>query len=123
MLSEVAVVLDLDDVVGVVWVLILQVLQYVQLDTCLMLISLLVLDNLDSHNLSSLVVQALQSLTKRSFAKEIDHFESKAEMVMQHHLVVSVLVVIPIVVVPARCLAMDFVLKSLVPNVVDLAVV
>ena len=123
MLSEVAVVLDLDDVVGVIWVLILQVLQYVQLDTCLVLIPFLVLDDLDGDNLPSLVVQALQSLTKRSLTKEVDHLKSKAEMVMQHHLVVSVLVVIAIVVVPAGRLAMHFVLQRLVPNIVNLAVV
>ena len=59
MVTEHAVILDLNDVVLIVWVLFLEMLQDAEFNTCLMLIALFVFDNLESDNLTSLVIKAL----------------------------------------------------------------
>ena len=57
MLSEVAVVFNLNDIVRIFWILVLKVLQDAQLNTRLMLVPLLVLDDLDCHYLVGLVIE------------------------------------------------------------------
>ena len=56
MVTEHAVVLDLDNVILIIWIVLLQVLQDAKFNTCLMLISLFVLNDLDGDNLSCLVI-------------------------------------------------------------------
>ena len=74
--SENAMVEDLDDVVCVFWILLLKVLQYLELDSCLVLVSLLILDNLDSNHLFSLMVETFERLAETAFAQEVLHLES-----------------------------------------------
>ena len=59
MVTEHAVILDLNDVVLIVWVLFLEMLQDAEFNAGLMLIALFVFDNLESDNLASLVIKAL----------------------------------------------------------------
>ena len=65
MLPEHAVVFDANDIVCVLRVIFLEVQQYLQLYASLMLELLLVSDDLDRYNLSSLVVNALERLSER----------------------------------------------------------
>lgn len=65
-LSEEHVVFDSDDVVLVVWVVVVQVLEDPKLNACLILELLLVTDQLDGHRFLSLVVQARDGLAKAS---------------------------------------------------------
>ena len=64
MVAEYAVILNLDNVVLILGVLPLQVLKDTQLDTCLVLVSLLVFDYFDGHCLACFVVYAFERLTE-----------------------------------------------------------
>ena len=74
--SENAMVKDLDDVICVFWILLLEVLQYLELYPCLVLVSLLILDDLDSNHLFGLVVEAFEGLAEAAFSQEVLHLES-----------------------------------------------
>lgn len=90
-----AVVLDANDVVGVVGVVVAEVQQDFQLNSGLVLELLLVSNDLDSDNFLGLVVEALQGLTKAALAEEVNDFEPEGDLVLEHYVVVSSLVVIP----------------------------
>lgn len=92
--SKEAVVLNLYDIVLVLWVLLLQMLQNSKLYSCLMLVSLFVLDDLDSNDLSSLMIHAFKGLAKTSLAQEVKHLVSEVNVVFQHHFVVTVFVIV-----------------------------
>lgn len=66
--SENAMVKDLDDVICVFWILFLKVLQYLKLDSCLVLVSLLILDDLDSNHLFGLMVETFECLAEATFS-------------------------------------------------------
>ena len=87
-------VLDLDDIVLVIWILLLQMLQDAQLNTSLMLILFFVLDDLDGHDLISLVVEAFQGLSKTTLAEEVEHLEAIVDVVLEDHVVVTILIII-----------------------------
>ena len=71
MVSEQAMVFDLNDVVLIFWILFLQVLKDTQLHTRLMLVPFFVFNYLESHNFLSLMVKALKRLSKTALSKEI----------------------------------------------------
>ena len=104
---ENAVILYLNDVILIFLVLFLEVLEDAKLDTCLMLVSLLIFDNLHGNDFSCFVVQALQSLAKAAPSKEVKHFESVVDVIFEHNVVVSILVVVAIVVQLCRCHTLD----------------
>jgi hypothetical protein len=60
--------LNLNDVVSVVEVIILQMLQDFEFNTCLVLKLLFVSDNFDGYNFSCLMIVAFKSLTKTTFS-------------------------------------------------------
>ena len=68
MLPKHYVILNPDNVIGIVWIILLQVHQDLELDTCLMLESLLVPDKLNSHKLFGLMINAFEGLAKATFA-------------------------------------------------------
>jgi hypothetical protein len=109
MVPENAVVLNLNDVVLVFRVVLLEVLQNVKLDACLMLVSLLIFDDFDGHDLSCFMVEAPQSLAKATLSDEVDHFESVVDVILQHYVVVTILVIVATVVQLGRVLALYFV--------------
>ena len=74
--SENAMVKDLDDVICVFRILLLEVLQYLELYPCLVLVSLLILDDLDSNHLFGLVVETFEGLAEAAFPQEVLHLES-----------------------------------------------
>ena len=86
-------VLDANDVVGVVSVVVAQMQQDLQLHPCLMLELLFVPDDLDCDVFSCFMVECLQRLAERSFAKEVNHFKPVSYVVTQHYIVVSSVVV------------------------------
>ena len=108
MVSEDAVVFDLNNIVLVVWVMLLQMLQNSQLHSCLMLVSLFILDDLDCYDLACLVVKALNGLSKTAFAQEVKHLEAVVQMILEHDMVVTLVVIIAIVMQFGRSFAFDF---------------
>ena len=68
MLSEYSVVLDPDDVVRIVRIILFQMLENFELNTCLMLESFLVSNQLHCYNLLSLVIKAFQCLAERALS-------------------------------------------------------
>lgn len=60
--------------------------------------ALLVPDDLNRYELTCLVVVTFQSLTETTLAKELKYFISVSQMVLEHNLVVSPVVIIAIVV-------------------------
>lgn len=98
MLPEHAVVFDPNDIVCVLRVIFLEVQQYLELYTSLMLELLLVSDDLDRYNLSSLVVNALERLSKRPFAQEVNYFKPVRNLVLQYHIVIASLIIIAAIV-------------------------
>lgn len=107
--SEHAMVLNLNYVVLVFGVLLLQVLKDAQLNTSLVLVSLLVLYYLDCDNLPSLVIQALESLAEASFSEEIEHFKSVVNMVFEDDLVIAIFIVVSRIVQLGTRFAFNFV--------------
>ena len=69
-------------------------LQDAQLNTSLVLILLFILDDLDGYDLISLVVEAFQGLSKTSLAEEIEHLEAIVDVVLEDHVVVTILIII-----------------------------
>jgi len=108
MVPENAMIFDLDDVILILRVLLLEVLEDAKLDTCLVLVSLLVFDDFDGNNLACFVVQALQSLAKAAPSEKVKNLESVIDVIFEHHIVVTVLVVVSIVVQLSRRLALYF---------------
>lgn len=98
MLPEHAVVFDSDDVVRVIRVILFQVEQDLQLDPGLVLEFLLVPDDFDGHDLAGLVVDALQGLSEGALPEELNNFKSVGNVVLEHHVVVSSLIVEAVIV-------------------------
>lgn len=97
-LSEQDIVFHSDDIVLVVLVMEVQVLQDFEFDASLVLKLLLVPDEFDRHCLLRLVIQTLDGLAKASLSEELQDFISVAEMVLEHHLVIPLCVIEPVVV-------------------------
>jgi len=51
-------------------------------------------DDLNSYNLSRFMINALKSLPKWTFTKEVNNLESISNMVLQNHIVISSLIII-----------------------------
>ena len=109
MVAEYAVILDLDDVVLVLGVLPLEVLEDTQLDTSLVLVSLLVFYYFDGHCLACLVVDAFERLTEAALPEEVDHLETIVDVVLEHDDVVAILIVVTRIVQLCRGLSLDLV--------------
>lgn len=98
MLSEHAIVFNSNDVVCVLRVVLFKMQQDLELYSGLVLELLLVADDLDGYDLASLVVHTLQGLPEGALAKEVNHFKSVSDLVLQDHVVVSSLVIVAVVV-------------------------
>lgn len=98
MVTEQAMVFDLNNVVLIFWILFLQVLKDAQLHTRLMLVPFFVFYYLKSHDLLGLMVKALKRLSKTALSKEIEYLPAIVNVVLEHYIVVSILVIISRVV-------------------------
>lgn len=94
MIAEIEIVQHVDDIVGVIHILLAQLVQDPHLDQCLVMESLLIPDYLNGHVLIRLMVQSSNNLTKAAFANHLQDFVSVRNMVMDHFIVASVVVVI-----------------------------
>lgn len=72
-------------------------LQDLQLDSRLVLELPLISNHFDGHCLLCLVVQTLDSLAKASLAQKREHLEAVGDMVVEHHLIVTQLVIVSMV--------------------------
>ena len=97
MAPEHAVVLDADDVVRVFGIVLAQVQQDLQFDSSLMLELLLVANDLDGHDFASLVILALESLSKRALSKEVKDLKAVGNVIAEHDVVIASLVIVPVV--------------------------
>ena len=94
MLSKHAIILDSNNIVGVIWIIFLQMKQDLKLDSSLMLEFLLVSDDLNGNDLPCLMVNALECLSKGSFSQKVNHLESICDLVLYNHIVVSSLIIV-----------------------------
>jgi hypothetical protein len=101
MFSEVAAILDLNNVVRVFGVLVLQMLQNLQLYSGLMLKLLFASNDFDCYDFSSKVILAFQRLPKAPLPKEVNHFKSVSDMIFEYDFVVAIFVVVSVVKVPS----------------------
>lgn len=68
MLPEYSVVFNSNDIVDIVWIVLLQKHEYFKLNTCLMMESFFVPYDLHSHELIGLVVVTFQGLTEAALS-------------------------------------------------------
>ena len=87
----------MNDIHCVFFVIVLEVLQYLELDSSLIVVLFLVLDYFKSNFFLSFVVKALNSYTKRAFTQKLEDFVSEANMVTRYYLVVALVVIITMV--------------------------
>jgi len=89
MLPEYHVVFHVDDVHGVIRIIVLEELQYFELDTRLVVVLLLVLDDLQSYMLLRFVIETLDCDAKGSATEVLDYLVTIRDMVFHHDLVVA----------------------------------
>lgn len=63
-----------------------------------MLKPLLIPDYFNGHHLLKLMVKTFDSLAEGPTAQTVDYFESKADVVMYHYVIVASVVIVPVVV-------------------------
>lgn len=107
MLSEDHEVLHVYDVHGIVSIVLFQELEDLELDPRLVVVLLLVLDDLQSYELLPLVVKALDCLAEATLPQKGMHLITVADVISDHHLIVTLVVIVPIVVV-VLVRALDF---------------
>jgi hypothetical protein len=98
MLAEDHVVVQVDHIHDVLGVVLFQILQNLELNPCLVVVLLLVLDHLHGHFAASFVVNALEGRSKTALAQEGLDLIPVANVVIVDYLVVTLVIVIPIVV-------------------------
>ena len=81
MLSENSIIVNSNDIVHIVFIVIVEVLENAQLDACLVLELFLVANDLYRNFLLVLVIITLDSLAKASLAQEFKNFVSVSKMV------------------------------------------
>lgn len=107
MLSEDRIVLDSNDIVDILWIIVSQVCQDIQLHPSLMMESLLIPDDLYSDMFVGFVVEALDGLPETSLAQKLLNLIPVAQMVFHDNLVVTTVIIVAVV---EFCIvfAMDF---------------
>ena len=99
MLPEDHIVFHVDYVHRVVGVVVFEELQDLELDSCLIVVLLLVFDDFESNMLLCLVVEALHSHAKAAPSKVLHDLVAVRDVVFQHDSVVALRVIVPAVVV------------------------
>ena len=94
MLPENHVVFHMDNVHGVIRVVVFQVLQNLEFYTCLIVVLLLVLDNFYSDKLLSLVIEALDGHSERPTPQMLHHLVPIGYLVFHYHSIVALCVII-----------------------------
>ena len=97
MLAEHTIIFDPNNIILVVLVMVVQIFENLQLNSCLVLEFFLISDDLDSHHLLSLVIEALDSLSKAALAEELEDLISVAQVVLEDDLVVTLIVIITVI--------------------------
>ena len=98
MLSEHAVVLDSDDVVGVIWIVVSQMNQNLKFNSSLVLELLLVSNDFDSHSLSSFVIDTFQCLPEGALSEKINNLKPVGNVVLQNYVIVASFVIVSAIV-------------------------
>jgi hypothetical protein len=94
MLPENDIVFHVNDVHCVIRIIFLQVLQYLELNTCLIIVFLFVLNNLQSNLFFSLVIKTFNSYAERAFSKELLYLIPVSYMILHDNFVISLIVII-----------------------------
>ena len=97
-----------------------EVLENLDLDKSLVMEPLLVPDDLDRDHVSRLVIAALQNLTERALAEDVDDFVAVLYVIVRDHEIVAPLVVVA--VIAGRVLLRRRLLLAVRSDEVDLAV-
>ena len=119
MFPENDVVVEMNHIHDIFWVILFQKLKNFKLNSRLIHILLLVLDNLHSHFLPRFMIKTFQSRSERPLAQERLNFKSIPNVIIRNNLIVSLFVVIPVIVLLLRT-TLDF-LGSGGSNKIDFA--
>lgn len=95
--SKQHITFDSNDVVGVVFVMMVQIFQDFEFDTCLILELLFIPYYFESHHFFRFVIEAFYCLAEASLAKELQHFVPISKMVFQHNLIIALVIVISMI--------------------------
>ena len=97
MLSKDHIILHVNDIHSIVWVIISQVLQYLELNPSLVVVLLFIFDNFESDHFLSFVVETPNGLPERAFSQELLDFIPVANVIVHAHFIVAFVIVIPII--------------------------
>ena len=97
MLSEYHEILYADNIVHIVFIVVIEVFKNSQLDTSLILKFLFVTYDFNGNIFICLVVKTLNSLPKTTLAKEFQTFISVAQVVFENDLVITLVIIIAMV--------------------------
>ena len=102
MLPKYHIILHVYYVHSVIWIVLFQVLQYLQFNARLIVVLLLVLDHLKCNVLFPFVIEALESDPERAFAEELLNLVPVTDMVSHHDLIVTLVVIVAEVVLTLK---------------------
>ena len=102
MFPENDIVVEMNHIHDIFWVILFQKLKNFKLNSRLIHILLLVLDNLHSHLLPRFMIKTFQSRSERPLAQERLNFKSIPNVIIRHNLIVSLFVVITVIVLLLR---------------------
>lgn len=96
---------DSNDVIIVLRIIISQMCKHIHFNISLIVKLLLVSNNLQSNKLFVLMIETFQSLSKAAFSKRRYNFESKGDVVLEHYVIVTSLIIISIIkFIPDSCI-------------------
>ena len=98
MLSEDYIIVQVNHVHDVLWVVFLEELKNFELNTRLIVVLLLILDDFNRHIYAIFVVEAFQCCAKRALSKEALYFKPVSDVVISDDLVVTFVIIVAVVV-------------------------
>lgn len=121
MLSKDDIVLHVNYIHSVIWVIISKVLQYFELNSCLVVVLLFIFNDFKSNHFLSFVIEASYGLSERTLSQKLLDFISVANMIVHANLVVPFVIVVSIVeLVLHRSLGLSL---AILTHIKDLGVV
>jgi hypothetical protein len=93
-LPENDIILDKDDIVGIIRIILFQVHKNLELNPSLMLKALFIPDQFHSNKFFRFMIKTLESLPKAAFTKELNDLKLIPYMVLKYYFVISSFIVV-----------------------------
>jgi hypothetical protein len=97
-LPKYLIIKDPNDIILVLWIIIVQKFKNFQLHSSLVLKFLFISDYFNSYQVAIFMIQAFDRLTETAGAKGFEDFISVAKVVLHHGLVIALVVIIAVIV-------------------------